>query len=387
MTSSSQKTKKFHGNRLLKIIIPTTLIVMLEFVIPYDIPYSESLSYPIVLLFYAAWMIVFCVLGGILYSVGKLVTCLLSGYKTLYFSAGPISLIRKNGKLAKDKVTIRSMFGMCSMAPKSVEKYADGSYFWNYFGGALFNIIAAVVSMIVMVRSKTPLVSWISGFAMISFVIVLLDKLIPSDTRGRLDDGARLKMLIEDPVSRTVDGNILYMALLLKEGVILPDIPDKLFRGADVNGAWPYCDAAALKVRQLFFEGNYTEAEKMASALIGNENFTKNSAYNLVVRCDLAYCMIMRGEFSRIHLITPPETVKVLNYCMDLSGEARLFLYAYYLLYMQDSVKAEEIYSKTVEHENWFYSRTQYEKNIQSMNNVKAAANDRSTERIQEGEQ
>ena len=386
MESSSQKTKKSRGNRFLKkmiIIIP--LIFLIVFVIPYDIPYSELLSQPINDLIYCAWMTAFWALGNILNSIGKLVTCLLSGYKTMIFRAGPISLVRKNGKLTKDKFSIFSVLGRCEMLPKSAEKYADGSYFWNYFGGALFDIIAAAVSLIVMVRSHNPVISWISGTAIVSFVIVLLDKLIPSDSDGRLNDGAMLKTLMADPQARVVDGKMNYFAGLKADGIDVSDIHyEQLLWAADVNGAWPYCDVAAIKVALFFKRGHYDEVEKMASALIGNENFTKNSAYNLVVRCDLAYCMIMSGEFSRIHLITPPETVKVLNYCMDLSGEARLFLYAYYLLYMHDSVKAEEIYSKTVEHENWCNSRAQYDRIILLMNAVKAAANGQQAESIQE---
>lgn len=373
--SDEKKVKSPSRGNAATYIVGFVLALIIVFTL-FD-PAKERLGLPTfaAILLYWAMILIFFLIGIVLHSVGKLVMSLLSGYRVLVFTAGPLCFVRERGKFVRKELPTVFSFGQCIMAPPRADTPEQAKYFWCYFGGAFFEIVCAALCGSAVVISGDPVVRWILSAGAFTFVILSMTFLIPSK-KGVPNEGEYLRILSKDPQARVIDNHILVISGLEADGVKTGDMPDELFAGADVNGVVPYCSMASLKASYLMMRGEYEQAHEMLEELLKNPAVEAHSALRTKVRSSLACCLMMLGrEPQRVEELLDEMTIRRVKAVSEYSAAELRCLYMQALISKKDPAGAEMIFVQATGMKNKILCLTDYEEEMALMQKLRAEAN------------
>ena len=360
------------GHPAIYVVVIVLAIAMLRF----SDPATERLGLSSLTMILVEWvlLVAFLLFGMIMHSVGKLAMGSLSGYKVIYFAAGPFNFVRENGRYVHKKLPAIYSLGQCMMAPELTDEPEKVRYFWYYFGGAFFEIFLAVLCVLTMILTGDPVIRWLASNALIAFVILEMVYLLPSKSSVP-NDGATLMRLHKDPQARVIDYHFLVLAMKELDGVKPADMPEELFAGADVNGAFPYCQIALHRVAYYANCGEYEKARPMLEALMQNPAVQANSLLKMETRCELACCLMMLGQdMERVHELMDEPTVKFAQQMARTSLSGLRCLYMYALIAKRDFAEAEMLYVQASGLRESCFCLMEYETEMERMTKLRAEA-------------
>lgn len=290
---------------------------------------------------------VFYYLHIILHEGGHLICGLITGWKFSSFRIASIALVKQDGKLKWKKTTVAGTGGQCLMIPPETD-YEKCPFFLYLLGGGLINIvtgaIALAVGLLVGGLAQTILIM----FAVTGFCLGL-SNLIPAKMSGTANDGYQIFIeMPADPKSKK------YMCCLLTANAVLTEnestraLPEKI-RDTILNS--DYSDLSNSSIANLYCfkavilqeEGRYEKCREVYQNIADNMEVLqifKNEA-----KCELIYHEIM-GEcnaekIDALYDKKQAEYIKVTS----LYPSRRRLMYAYHLIYKNDSAKADEEYN------------------------------------------
>ena len=215
--------------------LTTTLIVGLSLATAYLTGMIETLQFGTILLslqsvFYLVFGIAFGFFTHVfIHEFGHLLTGLASGYSFVSFRMGPMMFTMKDGKLKQSWHFIPGTMGQCLMAPPAPR---DGQYPYALYnlGGGLANLLTALVLLALMIISPWPDIVRPLGFGFITVGLYLgVSNLVPASLQGIRNDGANVRSLKANPITRQAFWAILQVSAHLVAGKRLRDLSSGLF--------------------------------------------------------------------------------------------------------------------------------------------------------------
>ncbi|MBQ7835096.1 MAG: hypothetical protein IJ385_04870, partial [Ruminiclostridium sp.] len=282
----------------------------------------------------------------IIHEGGHLVCGLISGWKYLSFRVGNLTLVKQDGKLKCKKTTVAGTGGQCLMIPPQCEP-EKCPFFLYLLGGGLANLLTGGLAFLAAI----PL----GGIAEIILTIfgilgigLGLSNLFPAKMSGTMNDGYQI--FIELPKNNKAKEN---MCCLLTANAVLSEnestnaLPENIRNVILALDGEDFSDTSATNL--LFFkttilqeEGRYEEAEAIFKKVTDSPDalqIFKNEA-----ACELIYHEIM-GECNaeKIEKLADKKLMEYINATALYPSRKRL-MYAYYLIYKNDTAKADEEY-------------------------------------------
>ncbi len=260
------------------------------------------------LVFYAVYF-----LQIIIHESGHLVFGLLTGYTFVSFRIGSFIITKKDGKFCFARFAMAGTAGQCLLCPPE-EKEGKLPFVLYNFGGVIFNVIFAVVSLVLY--AFLPNVTVLSAALVISAVLGVYTAAtngIPMRMGLVNNDGFNALSLGKDECSLRSFANQLRINARMAKGERLRDMPKRLFELSDGADAGNPINAA-IKVfacNRLMDEHRFTEAAELCKILISDEAVLP--IYKNMLVCDLAFCEMIAGERERAASRFNRELIKFLS--------------------------------------------------------------------------
>ena len=281
-------------------------------------------------------------IGIIIHEGGHLVFGLLSGYKFLSFRVGNIILIKKKGKFCLKKFSIAGTGGQCLLSPPDM---VDGKipYVLYNFGGAIMNIFSALVFYLIYIFTKPGIVSEIMLIFVAISIAMALTNGIPLKNEQIANDGYNAISLGRDNASLRAFWLQLKVNSELANDVMLKNMPKEWFRLPSdeemknsmiaVEGVF-YCN-------YLMANCEFEKAEQTIKSLLSKDTAIVG-VHKGILRCDLIYCMIIRGaQKTEIDNLLTEEQRKFMK-AMETNPSVIRTWYAYNKCVLEDDNKADK---------------------------------------------
>lgn len=279
----------------------------------------------------------------IIHEAGHLVFGLLSGYKFSSFRVGSFMLKKEDGKLKLKRFSLAGTGGQCLMVPPELVN-GKMPYFWYNIGGALSNIIFAIVSAMMIVITK-DIKGWALFFFMMTLIGVFLGLMngVPLNM-GELDnDGMNIISLSKDPIAIKAMWIQLKMNDYTSNDVSIKDIPDDFFElpeNANMKNVL-ISSVEVFKCNKLMAEGKFEEADNSIKTLLtGDANVA--GIYRSLLKLDRAYIEMINENRKDVVDGFVGKTEKDIMIAMKNFPSVIRFCYTYALLVEKDSDKAKE---------------------------------------------
>ena len=245
------------------------------------------------------------ILTLILHEGGHLVFGMATGYEFLSFRVFSLTLVKKDGKFAWKRFSIKGTGGQCILMPPESDTPEKVPFFLYHAGGGFMNFITAAICLPIsgVISSEIPrtfllvlgLLSVIQGFV----------NLIPMKIQIP-NDGYNIMMMLKDPAEKVAIYKSLRINGLLYYGKTPSEIPEELF-DLGSNGFYKTV-AKVLRAGVLLDRHEYAEAEVLYAECAEDDTI---KVYQLESRCELLFCKIMNGapaeEIDDICTSTTPK--------------------------------------------------------------------------------
>ena len=219
----------------------------------------------------------------IIHEGGHLVFGLLTGYGFLSFRIGSFVFQKNNGKMEVKRNSLASTGGQCLL---SAPDYNDGNYpyFWYNAGGVIFNLVFAILSLVIATKTKN--VKFISLFFFTMFTIgltIAITNGVPMKTKMISNDAKNILDMSKDELTKKCDWLILKIYGTNMEGTRLKDMPDEWF---DIENSENNNDlinnVRCYKATRYLDNADWENAEKYMDEILDNGLLTSSANYYLM---------------------------------------------------------------------------------------------------------
>lgn len=320
------------------------MLYMMEFIL------TKDMSVGIKIYYFAFALVAACVSGllhTIIHEGGHLIFGLLSGYRFSSFRVGKFMIKKENNKFVVKKYELAGTGGQCLLAPPQL---IDGKmpYFWYNIGGALMNILFALISILIMIfTSEIKIISlFFFTFAMVGIFMGMANG-IPLRV-GELDnDGMNVISMSRDAYAVKAMWQQLKVNELISRGVKILDVPEEYFEiPAEANLKNPLISSVVVfKCNRLMAERRFEDADSEMDKLLNGEAVIVG-IHKALLKIDRAYCeMISENRREVVDKFLDKDTKAIMN-AMKTFPSVKRIEYSYALLVEKDVNKANEIKEK-----------------------------------------
>jgi len=309
-------------------------------------------------------------LGLIIHEAGHLVCGLKTGYEFVSFRVGSLTVVKEDGKLVRRKFTIAGTGGQCVMTHEPVENPEDMPYFWYHFGGGFFNILCAVIGLVLYLIIPNKTVGmYFAVFTAVSVILALMN-LIPIKAMGVPNDGYNIYLLHKSPKNRKMIFNSMAANGLQYKGNRLKDMPEELFYGADPEGGIYETAQALLCANRELDRHDFEAAKKIYEQVLSNPELV--DIYKNECKCELMFTRIVTGESKEKAL---ENYDKNLQSYINQTGKTYIMrkrlMYAYYLITEKDCDKAQAEYQAALKMKDTYPCKGEYDSEMEIIEYVK----------------
>ena len=193
----------------------------------------------IIYIFFLVMLLVSTALQTAIHEAGHLVMGLLTGYRFVSYRIFSLMIYRnEEGKLAFRRYSVPGTAGQCLMSPPD---YREPYPFFLYnIGGALFNLLTALMVMVLMRFIRNDCLFVALGSFSLAGIFTGFGNGVPMQTAMAPNDGMNIMEMIRHPSSRRAFWQQMKSNELLIAGKRLKDMPDELFEADEEvfrNGA------------------------------------------------------------------------------------------------------------------------------------------------------
>lgn len=280
-------------------------------------------------------------LATLIHEAGHLVMGKLSGYRFVSFRIGPAALVRDEGRLRFMKTgNIAGTGGQCIMLPPDGCEPEKTPIVLYYLGGGLFNILTAVLSFVLLIRSDNVYVKTFVLFLGAISAAQAVINLVP--LKGTVyNDGFNIRLSLTSPADRIT----MYRILRISGHPDLSpgQMPEEYFMCQDQG---EYAEISRMmRGYYMLDRKEYAEAERLFTGCARSREGLPE-LYRLEAKAALLLCLLMRGaDDLEISSVYDKELQKYLQKTGRYQMDKRCILYAYQLLNRKDEKAAEEEYA------------------------------------------
>ena len=283
------------------------------------------------------------VLQIIIHEAGHLVFGLLTGYRFSSFRIFNLMLVKESGRLRLRKLNIAGTGGQCLMCPPDL---VDGTMpFMLYnFGGAIMNILAALISLILCFVLPRHSAGWTfcAFLVVIGFAYALINGL-PVRMGPVNNDGRNAFDMAESKEAVRAFWVQLKINEMVSKGVRLKDMPDSWFAVPSdeflKNGI--SAASAVFACNRLMDQHRFREADRLMERLLAPE-IGLIDLYRMLLVCDRMYVeMITENRTEILTGMRTDEQLKLMKSMKDAPSVLRTE-YVYALLSEKNEEKARE---------------------------------------------
>ena len=280
----------------------------------------------------------------IIHEGGHLIFGLLSGYQFVSFRIGSLILYKSNGTYKFGKYKLAGTGGQCLMAPPAL---VDGMIPYRLYnmGGALLNLIASIIAMIILVvfqlrgTLKAICIIWIfvGIFAAATNGIPMSLGDVDNDGKNALNLGKNKKALRAFWLQLKVNQ-------MQTEGLTLQEMPEEWFEMPEETDMCNTMVAVigVLCCNRMMEEKRYEETSYMIDGLLGGTNGILG-LHKMLLRVDQVYCEIMSQRRQDVlDYMKDKELQKFMKAMQNYPSILRT-RYAYALCVENDEKKASNI--------------------------------------------
>lgn len=309
-------------------------------------------------------------LGLIIHEAGHLVCGLMTGYEFVSFRVGSLTIVKENGRLVRRKFTVAGTGGQCVMSHEPVENPEGMPYFWYHFGGGFFNILCAVIGLVMfLIVSNSTLRTCFAVFASVSVILAVMN-LIPIKSMGIPNDGYNIYLLHRSPKNRKMIFNNMVVNGLQYKGARLRDISEELFYGADPEGGIYETAQAIISANRELDRHDFESAKNMYRRILDNPDLVE--LYKNECKCELMFTRIVTGE-SKEKVLENYD--KNLQAYIKQTGKTYIMrkrlMYAYFLIIEKDLDKAQNEYQEALKIRDTYPCRGEYDSETEIIEYVK----------------
>lgn len=290
------------------------------------------------------WIIIILILSFVviifIHELGHLVMGLLTGYKFVSFRMFRLHIQKEEGKYKIYNKGIPGTLGQCLMLPP---KGKEVPIFWYNFGGVLFNLITALISIIVIFTSSSY---WVLVTANIMFTLSLIlgiSNWMIAD--GVPNDGANYKSCKKYPESRLSFYYVTYINALLTQGKRLTEIDLSELSNIDFKVS------EAVQLNALTFVSsqkqflNDLEGYKNLMAKAHEETKGKVGIIDNIINTEY-YFMMLVNDYESSHLYKTKEVTMIMQ---QMKNELAIQMFGLYEKYKKTGILDEVSYQKFLE--------------------------------------
>lgn len=248
----------------------------------------------VLLCFYAGILI-----QTVLHEGGHMIFGLLTGYGFVSFRILRWTWVRLDGKIAVRRYSLPGTLGQCLLSPpEGYDDMADAPYVLYHLGGALVNLIAAVVLMCLTLLIPGLYGRMVCVGLALAGVLLACTNAIPNEPGVLNNDGRNLLELRRSADARRDMHKQLKITALQADGLRLREMPEDLFavneESAKVSmiSAFVFCVQENLFLDQQMFE----EAETLIALLTEQETYLISRIQQALLQTDRLYLRALAGE-------------------------------------------------------------------------------------------
>ena len=250
----------------------------------------------------------------IIHECGHLVCGLLSGYGFSSFRIGSLMLVKIGGKLRIRSFSIAGTGGQCLMTPPTSTNGRAPVVLYN-FGGVIFNMVFAVVSMVVFLlyRDIPFLSATLLIFSLLSIFFALTNG-VPMKVGGIANDGMNAISLTKDSRATEAFFNQLRMNEAQIRGIRLSNMPREWFdipNDADMRNV-TFATIGVFRANRTMDSGDTVTAEREINALL-RSGWGIPDLYKNLLKCDLIVCRLLNGTATDISDLLTPDLLKLMK--------------------------------------------------------------------------
>ena len=289
-----------------------------------------------------AFFVMHMILAILLHEAGHCVAGLLSGYTLTSFRAGPFMLIDTGSGFRIRKLHLQGTAGQCIRATPDMKDGNIPFVFYN-LGGALMNLIAAAVSLLICVHASSGMVRLFFAASLLIELLIGLTNGIPLVSGGVNNDGMNIVEMSRDPRAVRAFWIQLKVNQQLARNVRTSEMPGEWFElpSEEEMGNTLCATLAALKNDRLMDRRDYAGSLDLVNSLLDGDNALMLLHRNML-ECDRITASLLLGNNSYASKMTDPDFSRFLISMKNYPSVLRT-QYVYELLYTRNRAKAEEI--------------------------------------------
>ena len=280
----------------------------------------------------------------IIHEAGHLVFGLLTGYRFSSFRIFNLMLLKEDGRFRIKNLSIAGTGGQCLMCPPDLKDGTMPFMLYN-FGGAIMNLLAAVISLVLCCvlpaysvrRIFCALVAVIGfGYALINGLPIRMGA-VNNDGRNALDMAESKEAVQAFWVQLKVNE-------MISKGVRLKDMPDRWFAVPSdesmKNGI--AAASAVFACNRLMDQHRFSEADALMTCILSFENGLVD-LYRMMLVCDRMYVeLITENRSVVLERMRTSEQLKLMK-SMKSNPSVLRTEYVYALLAEKNKAKAQDI--------------------------------------------
>lgn len=284
------------------------------------------------------------VLQIIIHEAGHLVFGLLTGYRFSSFRIFNLMLVKESGRLRLRKLNIAGTGGQCLMCPPDLVNGTMPFMLYN-FGGAIMNILAALISLILCFILPKSSAGWTfcAFLVVIGFAYALINGL-PVKMGPVNNDGRNAFDMAESREAVRAFWVQLEINEMVSKGVRLKDMPDSWFTVPSdefiKNGI--SAASAVFACNRLMDQHRFSEADALMARLLSPESGLID-LYRMMLVCDRMYVeMITENRRGVLEGMRTDGQQKLMKSMKDNPSVLRTE-YVYALLAEKNEAKALDL--------------------------------------------
>ena len=280
-------------------------------------------------------------LSTVIHELGHLIMGRLTGYTFVTYRIGPFSVTKENGRLRfRNSGSIQGTAGQCIMLPPESDTPETVPVALYYFGGGLFNLLTALISLPIGLAADNRYVKAFFFLLAIVSAAQALINLIPSKTIAA-NDGYNMMVIRRSPADRLTLYNSLRITGRPEHSP--SELPEKYYTCQE-EGEYAYV-SRIMRAYYLIDCRKFAEAEELLRNSTPDDKKLID-IFQLEAAAFLLLCMLMRNaDAASIEKVYTDELQKYLAVAKARQIDKRLIMYAYQLLYRRDKAAAEEEYN------------------------------------------
>ena len=253
----------------------------------------------------------------------------------------------KKLKVTKEAKLPGNVKGYCNMTTREGVKHSNESKRMFFMGGIIFNIIASIFSLILLLLIKNELIDCILLFNLVMNTYFAIHNALPLVLKtGNGTDALQYLYCLEDDNYLEILSKVQRVNKLLANGIELKDIDEKLFvkpskyvSKTDILSALFYVDYMVSKEK-------YKECVELIEDMLEKGKEITTAQDESLMKLQLLICLFELGRIEDIKKYWNEQDSKFLDVMSNLTPNFMILKYMYVLLVLKDNKEADKILEK-----------------------------------------